>query len=246
MKVILKQVQAEMNVEEICLKTVTDNIYRPNGDSLETTLQTIMRRLSLDELNFTASVGDIVQYSGYDWLVVHIERTATYSHAYLILNEIHSLSAFSDSGTTYGNSLLHQKCMELADTFDEEFSNRLLDVICKGVTGKVWVPTGSQVGFTFTTAYDTTDFDKKTFDYFNHGNNQTTYRVATFEGVNTAWYTSTAVGTTRIWRVTQDGARTNSGALYEDILGFRPCVCLDITHQNQLIFLLTILSFTYV
>lgn len=181
-----------------------------------------------------ATPGQVCNWGGYNWTVVHV----TTDLIYMILTNIYSMTTFG-SNTRYSQSNLIGLCDTFLNSIETQYQNVLADVTVNGVTQKVFVPahgmvcnnspapyngdgtnnwqSGSEVG-DGTTAYPC-------FSWFNAACG-TAYanRVATYNGSAQYWWTSTAYHSGAVWDVRSTGNTHYNGPSHS--YGFRPCIAV--------------------
>ena len=87
-----------------------------------------------------ATPGQVCNWGGYNWTVVHV----TTDLIYMILTNIYSMTTFG-SNTRYSQSNLIGLCDTFLNSIETQYQNVLADVTVNGVTQKVFVPAHGMV-----------------------------------------------------------------------------------------------------
>ena len=158
------------------------------------------------------AVGNTVTFDDKSFVVVHNEGTKWY----LAKETITDKTAFnSSSSSTYAGSTLASMCDTYLAKFSDTAKIYMTDVTVNNVTAKVFVPSYEQVN--------------GGFSYYNSNTN----RKAKSDNSSTiaGWWTSSGYNITNsVYRVV-GGTSSDSGtiitATYDNVLGFRPHICID-------------------
>lgn len=161
------------------------------------------------------TVGEIVQWAGYDWIVVNDNGDGT---VVLAMNEIYEQTEFGS--TSYANSILKTKVNAFENSLPSVALQQAVDTVVSGVASKVFVPIYQQV------------FGGE-FSYFNSNSR----RRCMYNGQYRSWWLSADEPgySGYIVAVCDTGGYIRSR--YVDTNGFRPFITVKESEQKTTVYL---------
>lgn len=183
--------------------------------------------------------GQVCNWAGYNWTVVHV----TTDLIYMILTNIYSLTRFSNGSIAqYSSSNLVTLCNTFLGTIDSKYQAVMADVTVNGVTQKVFVPAHGMVCNDSPNPYSGSNGTNNIKDNTgSYGDGKTAYpcfswfnaargtgyanRIARYNGKAYEWWVSTAINRENAWYVYKEGsASIFNSTMYQ--YGFRPCIAV--------------------